>query len=224
MKRFFRAKPSTTRLTFARNDNSLRLSHPETEWGISFFIPRKGGLTPPLQLSCILVVVVLSCTFVAQKYQIALGKYPSPLRGAPLQGSNCLLRSEWQTTYLSSYICTVIDSFCFSQPKRHNLRLCCVWPVAAKLVDNKTLFCHSDRAQRRGISVSIHFSFLLSPFPFLLSPFYFEFSPDVEMTMFQCATIGRIALNIVYNPFTKVHYTYAGGKSANGIREFPVIL
>ena len=36
----------------------------------------------------------------------------------------------------------VIDSFCFSQPKRHNLRLCCVWPVAAKLVDNKTLFCH----------------------------------------------------------------------------------
>jgi len=62
------------------------------------------------------------------------------------------------------------------------------------------------------------------PFSFFLSPFYFEFSPDVEMTMFQCATIGRIALNIVYNPFTKVHYTYAGGKSANGIREFPVIL
>ena len=143
---------------------------------------------------------------------------------------------------LSFYICTVIDSFCFSQPKRHNLRLCCVWPVAAKLVDNKTkkhwfvhcytneltdnktLFCHSDRAQRRGISVSTHFSFLLSPFSFLLSPFYFEFSPDVEMTMFQCATIGRIALNIVYNPFTKVHYTYAGGKSANSIREFHVIL
>ena len=68
------------------------------------------------------------------------------------------------------------------------------------------------------------FSFFLSSFSFLLSPFYFEFSPDVEMTMFQCATIGRIALNIVYNPFTKVHYTYAGGKSANGIREFFIIL
>ncbi len=26
----------------------------------------------------------------------------------------------------SFYICTVIDSFCFSQPKRHNLRLCFV--------------------------------------------------------------------------------------------------
>ena len=25
-------------------------------------------------------------------------------------------------------------------------------------------------------------------------------------------------------PFTKVHYTYAGGKSANSIREFSVIL
>ena len=40
------------------------------QW-ISFFIPRKGGPTPPLQLSCILVVVALSCTFVAQKYQNA---------------------------------------------------------------------------------------------------------------------------------------------------------
>ena len=36
-----------------------------------FFIPRKGGRTPPLQLSCILLVVALSCTFVAQKYQNA---------------------------------------------------------------------------------------------------------------------------------------------------------
>ena len=88
--------------------------------------------------------------------------------------------------------------------------VCCVQ-------NDKPRACHSDRAQRRGISVSTHFSFLLSPF-------YSEFSPDVEMTMFQCATIGPIALNIVYNPFTKVHYTYAGGKSANSIRKFPVIL
>ena len=36
---------------------------------------------------------------------------------------------------------------CFSQPKRYNLRLCYVWPVAAKLVDNKTLFCHSERSE-----------------------------------------------------------------------------
>ena len=66
---------------------------------------------------------------------------------------------------LSFYICTVIDSFCFSQPKRHNLRLCHVWPVATKLVDNKTkehwfvhcytneltdnktLFCHSEHRE-----------------------------------------------------------------------------
>ena len=41
----------------------------------------------------------------------------------------------------------VIDSFCFSQPKRHNLRLCCVWPIAAKLADNKTLFCYSEQGE-----------------------------------------------------------------------------
>ena len=48
---------------------------------------------------------------------------------------------------LSFYICTVIDSFCLSQPERHNLRLCYVWPVAAKLVDNKKVidsFCFSQ--------------------------------------------------------------------------------
>ena len=70
-----------------------------------------------------------------------------------------------RSCFLSFYICTVIDPFCFSQPKRHNLRLCYVWPVAAKLVDNKTkehwfvhcytneltdnktLFCHSEQSE-----------------------------------------------------------------------------
>ena len=37
--------------TFVQNDNSLRLCHHETEWGISFFIPRKGGRTPPLHIT-----------------------------------------------------------------------------------------------------------------------------------------------------------------------------
>ena len=79
-------------------------------------------------------------------------------------GSSNGLRSgnEQVLLNLSFYICTVIDSFCFLQPKRHNLRLCYVWPVAAKLVDNKTLFCHSERAKRRGISMTAEISHIRS--------------------------------------------------------------
>ena len=45
---------------------------------------------------------------------------------------------------MSFYICKVIGSFCFSLPAWHKLRLCYTRPMAAKLTDNKTLFCHSD--------------------------------------------------------------------------------
>ena len=45
---------------------------------------------------------------------------------------------------VSFYICNVIGSFCFSPPAWHKLRLCYTRPMAAKLTDNKTLFCHSD--------------------------------------------------------------------------------
>ena len=65
-------------------------------------------------------------------------------RGVGMYPRFAILNSCKKLPVPSFYICTVIDSFCFSQPKRHNLRLCCVWPVAAKLVDNKTVFCHSD--------------------------------------------------------------------------------
>ena len=44
---------------------------------------------------------------------------------------------------LQFYICKVIGSFCFSPPAWHKLRLCYTRPMAAKLADNKTLFCHS---------------------------------------------------------------------------------
>ena len=44
---------------------------------------------------------------------------------------------------MSFYICKVIGLFCFSQPAWHKLRLCYTRPIAAKLTDNKTLFCHS---------------------------------------------------------------------------------
>ena len=54
---------------------------------------------------------------------------------------------------MSFYICSVIDSFCFSQPARHELRPCFVRPVAAKLVDNKTKVLSFWRPQGGRISV-----------------------------------------------------------------------
>ena len=156
-----------------------------------------------------------------------------------LQGSNCLLRSEWQTAYLSSWRngriskarieilrCTQNDKprtchpifalsltrFAFRNPNG----ITCGYAAFDLLLQNSSI-------TKRCFVIPTERSDEESPFQHI-SPFYFEFSPDVEMTMFQCATIGRIALNIVYNPFTKVHYTYAGGKSANSIRKFPVIL
>ena len=49
----------------------------------------------------------------------------------------------------------VIGSFCFSPPAWHKLRLCCTRPMAAKLADNKTLFCHPDRACDEGSLESV---------------------------------------------------------------------
>ena len=57
---------------------------------------------------------------------------------------------------VSFYICNVIGSFCFSPPAWHKLRLCYTRPMAAKLTDNKTLFCHSD--DRKNLIFSWYFT------------------------------------------------------------------
>ena len=201
----------------------------------------------PRPYSCLVFFLLSLChVLLLRKSTKTPGTYPSPLRGAPLQGSNYLLHSEWQTAYLSSWrngriSKARIEILCCAQNDKtlvllsasslavgrtqhgltHAVRAVkgwtSQWPCKYRMT-NRVPVIPTERSDEESPFQHIF------PFSFLLSPFYFEFSPNVEMTMFQCATIGRIALNIVYNPFTKVHYTYAGGKSANGIREFLVIL